>query len=139
MPVAYLSTDEGSVIGLSRIKLALVLLLASVAILSVAGCQHIWEKSEDADRESYRTDVYTAWRNATGESASEIKDIPRDQLSESHSVMASMILMGNGMESDLSTYRTLYLVEFRDAGGTTRAAVVADGKVILPAGTGSSE
>ena len=127
---------------MSRVRLAIVLLLASVAVLSIVGCQQAkddWERSEDADREGYRTEVHTAWKNATGESATEVKDIPRDQLSESHSVMASMILMGNGMESDLSTYRTLYLVEFKDAGGTARAAVVADGKVILPAGTGSSE
>lgn len=131
-----------SVIVLSRFRLVLVLLIASLAVVSVAGCQQAkddWERSEDADREQYRTDVFKAWSDATGESATEVKDIPRDQLSESHSIMASMILMGNGMESDLSTYKTVYLVEFKDASGTQRAAVVADGKVVLPADTGSSE
>ncbi|MDP2327295.1 MAG: hypothetical protein Q8M79_04330 [Dehalococcoidia bacterium] len=117
------------------ISVAVLLMLA----LSVAGCENERDISNRAEqaRDSIGSDLKTEWEAKTGEAVSSIPNvIERDSLSESHQIMASMILLGQGMDPDLSTYGEVYLVEFKDADGVQRAAVYTNGKIVLPAGAG---
>lgn len=117
------------------IPVALVLVMA----LGIVGCEEERQRAElsTSMNDMIDTQLKTSWQAATGETlSSTTTTIERSRLSESHAIMASMILMGRGMESDLSTYKDLYLVEFTDAGGVERAAVYANGEVILPASAG---
>ncbi len=110
-----------------------------VIALGIVGCEEERHRAElsTSMNDMIGTQLKTSWQAATGETlSSTATTIERSRLSESHAIMASMILMGRGMESDLSTYKDLYLVEFTDAGGVERAAVYANGEVILPAGAG---
>jgi hypothetical protein len=118
------------------IPIVLVLLF----VLSVMGCsmaQYSEERDEQA-RDIIGSQLKDAWQAETGEAVStDPRLVNRDGMSESHSVMASMILMGQGMDPDLSTYSSdVYLVEFKDAAGVERAAVYVNNKIVLPANAG---
>ncbi|PKN82037.1 MAG: hypothetical protein CVU47_04560 [Chloroflexi bacterium HGW-Chloroflexi-9] len=118
------------------IPVGLLLMLA----LGLVGCeseeQGATERAQEA-RDTVGSQFKTAWQEETGEAVSTPPTIlERSEMSESHQIMASMILLGRGMETDLSTYAVVYLVEFKDADGVERAAVYADGKVVLPANAG---
>lgn len=116
----------------------IVLLL--VVVLAVMGCSETREINEKAadDAEVAEIRLKEAWQQETGEAISGNTTLVAPQgMSESHQVMASMILMGQGMDADLSTYPNgVYLVEFKDAAGVERAAVFVDGKIVLPANAG---
>lgn len=88
------------------------------------------EAKEDA---KVASDVSEEWKAATGEDIStDTMNYATGDLSESHAVMAAMILQRNGMDSNLDSYESVGVMEFVDAGGVERAAVVIDGKVVLP-------
>lgn len=118
-----------------RVVVGLLLVLA----LALVGCEterDVSVRAEEA-REFVGSKVKVAWKEATGEEVSGMPTlVARDGMSESHSVMASMILSGRDMNTDLSSYHEVYLVEFKDADGAEKAAVYADGKIVLPANVG---
>ncbi|MHB1017112.1 MAG: hypothetical protein ACYC2X_04395 [Coriobacteriia bacterium] len=117
------------------IAVVVVLALALVAI----GCVESNEmrRALDGPGDSIDEDLRSEWSEQTGESISGSTDqIPRSDMSESHAVMAAFILSGREMDSNLDSYKEVYLVEFKDAEGVERAAVYADGKLVLPAGAG---
>jgi len=62
----------------------------------------------------------------------EAKSAKLQPMSESHQIMAQMILMSNGMSSDLDSYKDVELWDVTKADGTQVTAVRADGKTILP-------
>lgn len=121
---------------MKRSAYLLAVSLLAFAILALAGCSQVQyeEERHEQSRETLGKMVADEWEKATGEQIRQegMDWVAGDKMSESHSVMASMILMGNGMDSDLSKYKDLSLVSFVDASGTERAAVVVDNRVILP-------
>lgn len=116
--------------------IAVAVLLALV--FGVVGCN---ERDESVRKEEAQDAIggqlKDAWKTETGEAiGGNPHSIPENEMSESHSVMASMILSGRGMSTDLGSYGEVYLVEFTDPAGVERAAVYVDGKVVLPANAG---
>ena len=90
-----------------------------------AGCGNDKDVAEQAKNE---------WIEKTGD---EVKDVKAEKygsgMNESHRMMAAMILSGNGMETDLDTYDSVYLVTMVLSDGQEYAMVVADGVNIFPA------
>lgn len=78
-------------------------------------------------------EVSEEWNAATGEEIdTDTMHYTTGELSESHAIMAAMILQGQGMDPNLDSYGEVGIMEFTDADGVERAAVVIDGKVVLP-------
>lgn len=127
-----------------RQKKALALALAALLAAGIlsAGCSEVQytEEKLSQSRDILAPQVATEWENATGERVDpERMQLATGKLSESHAVMASMILMGNGMNSDLSSYKEeVSIMEFRDAQGIERAAVVVGNEIVLPKAAGAS-
>lgn len=112
-----------------------------VLVLASAGCPGQYEEERQSQSQDILApQVATEWEKATGEKVDTQKmHLTTGKLSESHSVMASMILMGSGMESDLSKYKEeVSIVDFVDASGTERAAVIVGSKVVLPKAAGAA-
>lgn len=55
-----------------------------------------------------------------------------DKMSESHRIMAAMILSRNGMDSDLDSYKHVCLYMVTTVEGEEKAVVVADDTYIYP-------
>ncbi len=114
-------------------KLLLALAL-SLMVLSAAGCI-----SESSVRERDAKDDYF---KATGESQSEVITTEQsfkvdDSMSESHRMLALMILNGAGMSTEPSDYDAVYLVKMKWADSDKEVDMVViekDGKTetVLP-------
>jgi len=116
--------------------IAVVVLM--VLVLGVGACteRDISNRREET-QDAIGGQLKDSWKAETGEAISgNPRSIPENEMSESHSIMASMILSGRGMSTDLGTYGEVYLVEFKDPDGVERAAVYADGKIVLPENAG---
>lgn len=125
-------------------RLGLFVMLSALLVVGLvsAGCsvEKGNEEKNSQSRDLVAPQVAAEWEKATGEKLdSERMTLATGKLSESHAVMASMILMGNGMESDLSKYKEeISIVDFTDASGTKRAAVIVGNKVVLPKAAGAT-
>jgi hypothetical protein len=105
-------------------KYSAIFLVFLVVVLSFTGCD---DNGKIADAAS------AAWSEKTGdevESASAQKY--GSSMSESHQMMAIMILKANEMESDLDQYKEVYLVKIQVKNGEERIMIVADGKNVFP-------
>jgi len=108
----------------NNMKKGLILLLALVLLFSFTGCGGNGELLDDAKE---------AWIEEHGDTItdSEIEKYT-SSMNESHSMMASMILLNNDWDSDLDSYDSVYLVSFVLESGDERAMVIADGEMIIP-------
>ena len=113
--------------SITRIRRTAVVLLLLTALAILAGCM----KKEEID---YRNDAAKdAWTERYGEEPTRVSSMECDNdMSESHRIMASMILMGNGMSDDLDSYKHIYLYMVTMPDGEERAMVLADGKYVYP-------
>lgn len=127
---------------MSRIILLILIsaLLVSGALSTGCSEEQATERKLSESRDALAPQVAEEWEKATGEKVDSNRMVlATGKLSESHSVMASMILMGNSMSSDLSSYKQeISILEFRDATGVERAAVVVGSKVVLPKATSAA-
>jgi hypothetical protein len=125
-----------------RLRLVIARFALMVLVLASTGCsiEQYTEEKQAQSQDIIAPKVAAEWEKATGEKVDSQKmHLTTGKLSESHSVMASMILMGNGMESDLSQYKEeVSIVDFVDASGTERAAVIVGSKVVLPKAAGAA-
>jgi hypothetical protein len=80
-------------------------------------------------------DTAGGWEEKSGEAINQDEtkyDRYDKRMSESHSMMVSMILLQNGMDTDLDSYESVYLVKMKTENGEERAMVVADKIKIYP-------
>ncbi len=116
-----------------RVVAALLLLILFMS--AVSGCGEKGRALEAGQNACY------AWEEKTGEKISRGKEESYEYtngggLSVSHKMMASMILSGNGMESDLDKYDSVVLVKLKTDTGEERVMVVADGENVFPESAG---
>lgn len=127
---------------MKRLALSIACLTSLLLVIASMGCstEQYTEEKRSQSQDILAPKVAAEWEKATGDKVdTQRMHLTTGKLSESHSIMASMILMGNGMESDLSKYKEeISIVDFVDASGTERAAVVVGNKVVLPKAAGAS-
>ena len=80
-----------------------------------------------------KTKVEEAWEQKYTKAPKSVEIIKySDSMSESHQMMAAMILRNHEMSSDLSSYKIVYLIMVTGADGDEKAIVYADGEFIFP-------
>jgi hypothetical protein len=106
-------------------KKVIWILVCLVLVSLVSGCGNDKDIAEQAKN---------GWIEKTGD---DVRDVKAEKygggMNESHRMMAAMILSGNGMETDLDKYDSVYLVTIILQSGQEYAMVVADGVNIFPA------
>gem|GEM_PF-4500543 len=112
----------------SRAILLLLVVVLTVPILGGCGASN----DDYVVRNQARDDV----ESKTGKKVDGISlDKCGDGMSESHRMLASMILSGNSMDPDLGKYEDLYLAKITLDSGEEMSVLVHDGRTIFPAET----
>ena len=107
-------------------KLLVVLFIGSMFIFQT-GCSLSDIKSE------IKSKVEEAWEQKYTKAPESIEIMKyTDSMSESHQMMAAMILRNHEMSSDLSSYKLLYLIIVTGVDGDEKAIVYVEGEFIFP-------
>lgn len=113
--------------SLKKIVTAVISLLLVIVLLS--GCE--WARG-DKWLQDMTEGVKTGWQLNYGEEPDDVEFKEYKQnMSESHRMMAAMILNNAGMDSDLDSYEEVFLCIVK-IGDKEEAMVIADGKSIYP-------
>lgn len=106
-----------------------VMVLLIIAITILAGCEYTRGDEWVANMEK---EVKTGWEREYGDEPDSMKFLEYNKsMSESHRMMAAMILNNKGMNSDLDSYKEVYLCIVK-IGDKEEAMVIVDGKPIYP-------
>ena len=110
----------------------IIVALALVMVSSVGCTSQDFIAKDKASRE-----VAGIWGVESQDLRSDVKDGVGGSWSESHRMMATMILIGAGMDSDFKAYDEVFLIDIQTSDGSNSARVVVveiDGQqeVIVP-------
>lgn len=115
--------------GFKKILTDVILLFLVIVLLS--GCEWEWARG-DKWQKDMTEGVKTGWQLNYGEEPDDVTFMEYKQnMSESHRMMATMILNNAGMNSDLDSYKEVFLCIVK-IGDKEEAMVIADGKSIYP-------
>lgn len=109
-----------------KTKTVVSFLMIAFIIITMVGCV--------STKATMENQACEGWTEKTGEKVDDVTSFLYSKgMSESHRMMAAMILSANGMETDLEKYDDVYLVKMETNTGEERVMVVADGKNVFPA------
>lgn len=96
-----------------------VVVALGIACLLLVGCT----TSKAEARWNASLEVSSIWGVETNDVTTDLKEVD-DGMSESHRMMAIMILSGAGENSDLDSYSEVYLADVKTNNGSNTATVV---------------
>lgn len=95
----------------------------------LVGCSYTSERQKDDE-----AGISMEWEEQFNETPSSVEQISRkaSSLSESHKIMASMILKSNQKNDDLSSYDSFRMYKVITNDNQERMVVVVDGETVFP-------
>lgn len=113
----------------NKMKTLIVMVLLIFVIAILTGCEYTRGDEWVVNMEK---ELKIGWEREYGEEPDSMKFLEYNKsMSESHRMMAAMILNNKGMDSDLDSYKEVYLCIVK-IGDKEEAMVIVDGKPIYP-------